>query len=52
MKELEELLKQLGPGNAWDSARPPPHLCNWKPTKTDDRPDVWFDPRKSVVLEV
>jgi hypothetical protein len=52
MKELDELIRQLPPGKPWDSARPPPHLCGWKPAKTDDRPDVWDDPRKSVVLEV
>lgn len=53
MKELDELCQQLMPdGKEWEPTRPPPHLCNWKPTKTDDRPDVWFDPRKSVVLTV
>jgi hypothetical protein len=52
MKQLDELIAQLLPGKPWDVTRPPPHLCNWKPLKTDDRPDVWFDPRKSVVFKV
>ena len=30
----------------------PKHFCGWKPSKTDDIPDVWFDPKRSIVFEI
>jgi len=53
MSTLEELRQRLLPHSSkWNPKRPPPHLCLWKPIRTDDVPDLVFDPEKSVVLSV
>eukprot|EP00760_Papus_ankaliazontas_P034983 PhM_4_TR7572/c1_g1_i1/m.7768/K10777/LIG4, DNL4; DNA ligase 4 len=50
--ELRDLLTRIGDKwRTWDRTRPLPHLDGWKPA-ADDVPDVWIDPRQSVVLEV
>ena len=30
----------------------PPHLDKWWPIKSDDKPDVWYKPSESFVLEI
>ena len=30
----------------------PRHFMGWKPKKRDDVPDVWFDPKESIVFEI
>jgi len=53
MQTLEDLRTVLMPhATKFNPQSPPPHLCRWKPGNGDDRPDVVFDPEKSVVLEV
>ncbi|RLN87661.1 hypothetical protein BBJ28_00001135 [Nothophytophthora sp. Chile5] len=51
--ELEQMRQELEPHwQPWDSDNVPPHLNNWKPQKSDLKPDVWIDPRHSKILEV
>ena len=50
---LVQLREQLKPAQKkWHKHEPPPHLCGWVPNKTDDVPDFWYEPAKSVVMEV
>ena len=50
---LQELRKKLEPATIkWDKRNRPAHLCGWVPNKTDDEPDVWFEPAKSVIFQV
>jgi ATP-dependent DNA ligase len=48
-----EKLRDLG--RPWPKTKKegaPPHLCGWWPSKIDDRPDVWYPPDKSFLLEL
>ena len=50
---LAQLRDDLKDGKErWHAHAPPPHLCGWKPNKTDDVPDVWFHPAKSLLMTV
>ena len=50
---LAQLRDDLLPGREpWHETAPPAHLCGWKPNKTDDKPDVWFHPAKSLLMTV
>jgi len=51
--ELKNLLTRVGDKwRPWDKERGvPSHFDGWKPS-ADDVPDVWIDPRDSIVLEV
>ena len=52
-KRLAQLRDDLKDGKErWHENAPPPHLCGWKPNKTDDVPDVWFHPAKSLLMTV
>ena len=52
-KALAELRARLEDGqHVWQKNQRPRHLCGWVPNKTDDEPDVWFEPAKSVILSV
>lgn len=49
---LPLLLSELEPHfHDYHPARPPAHLMGWRPEK-DTIPDVWIDPRDSVIVEV
>ncbi len=48
-----EKLKGLGvPWPKTKAQGAPPRLCGWWPGTTDDRPEVWYPPDKSFILEV
>ena len=50
---LVELRSELEPAtHPWHKHRRPAHLCGWVPNKTDDEPDVWFDPSMSFLMTV
>jgi DNA ligase-4 len=58
-KELLEMRRLLDPiAQKWPTATggakaaSPAHLCGWRPSKVDDRPDVWYPPDRSLVVEV
>ena len=52
-QKLADLREQLKPGqHKWHRHQRPAHLCGWTPSKTDDEPDVWFEPAKSVIMSV
>ena len=49
--ELSQMRAHLsGADHKWEKQRPPEHLCGWVPKKTDDVPDVWYAPERSVVI--
>ncbi|CEG43549.1 atp-dependent dna ligase iv [Plasmopara halstedii] len=53
LEELEQMRQELAPyWQPWDDNNIPQHLNGWKPQKSDLRPDVWIDPRRSKILEV
>ena len=50
---LAHLREMLEPGqHLWHKAQRPAHLCGWVPSKTDDEPDVWFEPSQSRIMSV
>eukprot|EP00759_Apiculatamorpha_spiralis_P014668 PhF_6_TR21205/c0_g1_i1/m.30611/K10777/LIG4, DNL4; DNA ligase 4 len=51
--ELKDLLTRVGDKwKPWERQKGcPPHFDGWKPA-ADDIPDVWIDPRESIVLEI
>ena len=52
-ERLAELREQLKPAtHVWNKHARPAHLCGWKPNKTEDEPDVWFEPAKSLLMAV
>ena len=52
-QRLAQLREELAPGqHKWNKHSRPSHLCGWVPTKTDDEPDVWFEPAKSLLMTV
>ena len=52
-QRLESLRAELLPGQRpWRKTARPAHLCGWVPVKTDDEPDVWFEPAKSLLMAV
>ncbi|XP_067641876.1 DNA ligase 4 [Eurosta solidaginis] len=48
-KRLNDALKQY-----WQDCKmePPPNWYHYKPSSAEGRPDVWIEPRKSVILQV
>jgi len=36
----------------WHKTARPNHLCGWEPNKTDDEPDVWYEPTLSKVMSI
>jgi DNA ligase-4 len=54
-KDIDAWREKLrGLGKPWPNTKAelPPHLCQWWPSKADDRPDVWYVPSESFVLEI
>jgi DNA ligase-4 len=52
-QQLHSLRDDLKRGqHSWHKHSRPAHLCGWTPNKTDDEPDVWFEPSKSKVMAV
>jgi DNA ligase 4 len=54
--ELEDLRSRLAPiAQPWDKTNRqylPPHFCPWRIGKTEDIPDVWVPPERSIVIEL
>ena len=52
MKELQELLQRLQPHFKDYKKNQPPSSTSVKMEFGREKPDVWIDPRKSVILQV
>jgi len=56
MVELTELVEKLmdyaQPFDNQSTRTRPPHFRDWKPSKEDDIPHVWFEPQHSKILEL
>ena len=47
LAKIREELKRDGAEHPYDKVKgSPAHMCGWKPNKTDDIPDFWYEPQK------
>lgn len=49
---VDKLMQHAKKYDKTSSRTRPPHFRDWKPTKEDDVPHVWFPPQHSHVLEL
>lgn len=50
LTELREKLKEIE--IPWNPRHPPDHLAHWKISKPDDRPNVYYPPDQSIVVQL
>ena len=53
LSELQNLNERLEKAkHPYDKTKTLPHLNSWKPMKSDDVPDFWYEPRHSHLMQV